>query len=143
MTYKGIRGEINDKGSGDWAVADDHERIGQTEYNMPLTAEAYEHLAAKADGNIIIKKRYLIPLNEDAFDDNILEAHPELKQAMEERSIKIELDIFEGVFEGRMIAEVEFPSEQAALVYHPAEWFLKDVTGDPQYSNAHMTTEKL
>ena len=144
MTYKGIRGEINDKGAGDWAVSEgSHERIGQTEYNMPLTAEAYEHLSAKADGNVIIKKRYLIPLNEDAFDDNILDAHPELKQAMADRTIKIELDVFEGVFEGRMIAEVEFPSEEAALVYHPAEWFLKDVTGDPQYSNAHMTTEKI
>ncbi len=136
MTYKGIRG-------GAAAQAQSPARIGQTEYNMPLTREAYEHLVSKADGNIITKKRYLIPLNDDAFDEDILEANPELKAAVQNRSIKIELDVFEGVFAGRILAEVEFPSEEAALVYHPAEWFSQDVTGDPQYSNAHMSTEKV
>ncbi len=131
MTYKGLKG------------SDAQPRIGQTEYNMPLTKEAYEHLSSKADGNIITKKRYLIPLNDDAFDEDILEANPELKSAVQNRSIKIELDVFEGVFAGRILAEVEFPSEEAALVYHPAEWFSQDVTGDPQYSNAHMSTEKV
>ncbi len=124
-----------------WQTAQPH--IGQTEYNMPLTKEAYEHLSSKADGNIITKKRYLIPLNDDAFDEDILEANPELRSAVQNRSIKIELDVFEGVFAGRILAEVEFPSEEAALVYHPAEWFSQDVTGDPQYSNAHMSAEQL
>ena len=32
------------------------------EYNLPLTEEAYAHLKAKADGNVISKRRYLIPL---------------------------------------------------------------------------------
>ena len=31
------------------------------EYNLPLTREAYDHLLPKADGNIITKKRFLIP----------------------------------------------------------------------------------
>ena len=130
MTYKGLKGSAQ-------------ARIGQTEYNMPLTKEAYEHLSSKADGNIITKKRYLIPLNDDAFDEDILEANSELKSAVQNRSIKIELDVFEGVFAGRILAEVEFPTEEAALVYHPAEWFSQDVTGDPQYSNAHMSAEQL
>ena len=133
-------GQYTEPGSSD---KQSPSRIGQTEYNMPLTKEAYEHLSSKADGNIITKKRYLIPLNDDAFDEEILEANPDLKAAVQNRSIKIELDVFEGVFAGRILAEVEFPSEEAALVYHPAEWFSQDVTGDPQYSNAHMSTENL
>ena len=36
--------------------------IGRTEYNMPLTKEAYENLIKKSDGNIIKKHRYIIPL---------------------------------------------------------------------------------
>ena len=32
------------------------------EYNLPLTKEGYYHLLTKADGNIITKKRYVIPL---------------------------------------------------------------------------------
>ena len=35
--------------------------LAREEYNLPLTREAYEHLLTKADGNIICKKRYLIP----------------------------------------------------------------------------------
>ena len=172
MTYKGLKGNVAQAGvngavsaapAGKMTTADGSNvtkpsgqytepgssdkqspsRIGQTEYNMPLTKEAYEHLASKADGNIITKKRYLIPLNDDAFDDDILEANPDLKEAVKNRSIKIELDVFEGVFTGRILAEVEFPTEEAALVYHPAEWFSQDVTGDPQYSNAHMSAEQL
>ena len=136
-------GQYTEAATGNSAKEQPLSRIGQTEYNMPLTKEAYEHLSSKTDGNIITKKRYLIPLNDDAFDDDILEANPELKAAVQNRSIKIELDVFEGVFTGRILAEVEFPSEEAALVYHPADWFSQDVTGDPQYSNAHMSTEKL
>jgi len=172
MTYKGLKGNVAQAGvngavsaapAGKMTTADGSNvtkpsgqytepgssdkqspvRIGQTEYNMPLTREAYEHLSAKADGNIITKKRYIIPLNDDAFDDDVLAANPDLKSAVENRNIKIELDVFEGVFSGRILAEVEFPSEEAALVYHPAEWFSQDVTGDPQYSNAHMSAEQL
>ena len=55
------------------------------EYNLPLTREAYEHLIKKADGNIISKKRYELPDNS---------GHT------------IELDIFEGVFEGTVLAAV-------------------------------------
>ena len=161
MTYKGLKGSAAPAGkmttadgsnitkpSGQYTEPGSSDkqspsRIGQTEYNMPLTKEAYEHLSSKADGNIITKKRYLIPLNDDAFDEDILEANPELKSAVQNRSIKIELDVFEGVFKGRILAEVEFPTEEAALVYHPAEWFSQDVTGDPQYSNAHMSAEQL
>lgn len=35
--------------------------MAREEYNLPLTAESYEHLLAKADRNIITKKRYEIP----------------------------------------------------------------------------------
>lgn len=35
--------------------------IVREEYNFPLTKEAYGHLLAKADGNIITKTRYEIP----------------------------------------------------------------------------------
>ena len=41
------------------------------EYNLPLTADAYAHLLKKADGNIITKTRYLIPLNENNLDKDL------------------------------------------------------------------------
>lgn len=92
------------------------------EYNLPLNRESYEHLIAKADGNIITKKRYEIP------DGN---------------GYTIELDIFEGKFLGTVLAEVEFPSVEEADNYNPPAWFSKDVTGDSYYQNSNMSKRVL
>ncbi|MCR5405062.1 MAG: adenylate cyclase [Butyrivibrio sp.] len=138
MTYKASRQE-----SEPALMNGEPSPIGQTEYNMPLDAGSYEHMAAKADGNVIRKKRYILPLNEGAFSDEFLLSEEGLKAAIENNEIKIELDVFEAPFDGRILAEVEFPSEAAANNYRPADWFDKDVTGDPGYSNSQMSIEKL
>ncbi len=134
MTYKGAPEDMADvagKGGG----------IGQTEYNMPLDKKSYDHLSAKADGNFIVKKRYLIPLNDNAFDEAFLAENEGLSESIKKGDIKIELDIFEGKFKGLILAEVEFPSEEAARAYRAADWFKEDVTGNPKYSNSHMSAQ--
>ena len=88
------------------------------EYNLPLTKESYEHLRSKADGRILTKKRYLIP--------------------MEGTEYTIELDIFLGEYEGLKLAEVEFPSEEAALAFVPPEWFGREVTFTGEYQNSRL-----
>ena len=92
--------------------------MAREEYNLPLNKEAYEHLIKKADGNIITKKRYEIP------DGN---------------GYTIELDIFEGLFAGTILAEVEFPTIEAANSYTVPSWFIDDVTNDPAYHNSNMS----
>ncbi len=52
LTYKGLR---------------EAGKLGQTEYNLPLTEQACAHLMDKADGVLIRKKRYLVPINEGAL----------------------------------------------------------------------------
>ena len=37
------------------------------EYNLPLTKESYYHLLLKADGRIITKTRYVIPIENGLF----------------------------------------------------------------------------
>ena len=93
------------------------------EYNLPLTAEAYTHLLKKADGNIITKTRYLIPLQNNNLNKDLL----------------IELDVFEGKFEGLYLAEVEFSSEEDADAFAPPDWFGEDVTLDGTYHNSRMS----
>lgn len=88
------------------------------EYNLPLTKEAYGHLLAKADGNIITKTRYEIP---------------------EKDNLTIELDVFEGKFDGLLLAEVEFASEEEALGYIPPEWFGEDVSNSTKYHNSTLS----
>ena len=145
MTYKGNMPAGNKNMNDQLAMntQDTDAKIGQTEYNMPLDKESYENLARKADGNVIRKRRYLIPLNENAFSADYLKKDPSTKKALESGNIKIELDVFKEPFDGRILAEVEFPSEEAARNYKPADWFYEDVTGDRRYSNSQMSTEKI
>lgn len=84
------------------------------ELEAPLTEEAYLHLKEKADGIVIVKTRYLLPL---------LDGH------------MAELDIFHGVHEGLVIVEVEFGSEEEACAFVPPEWFGEDVSSDKCYTN--------
>lgn len=88
------------------------------EVELPLKKEAYEHLREKADGQIITKTRYIIPMGNNR---------------------KIELDVFHGYLDGLVFAEIEFESEEEAKSCEVPEWFLEDVTFDRRYSNAFMT----
>ena len=92
--------------------------MARSEYNLPLGKEGYEHMLNKADGNVITKTRYFIPL------DNGLTA---------------ELDVFEGMFEGLVFVEVEFESLEQATAFVPPDWFDEDVTNDRRYHNSYLS----
>lgn len=96
--------------------------LAREEYNLPLTKDAYEHLLKKADGLVLTKKRYLIPL--------------------ETSGLTIEFDVFEGAYQGLMLAEVEFSSEEEALLFTPPSWFGEDVTFSGQYQNSVLSLGK-
>lgn len=106
--------------------------LAREEYNLPLNEQAYTHLKAKADGNIIAKKRYLIPIPQPVFS-------ADYKLPVDQISLTIELDLFEAPFEDLIIAEVEFPDEETARAFIPVDWFLQDVTNDPAYHNSHLS----
>lgn len=93
--------------------------MAREEYNLPLTAEAYAHLKPKADGVIISKTRYLIP---------------------EKDGLTIELDVFHDAYDGLLLAEVEFSSEEAANSYTPPAWFSEDVTFSSKYHNSTLSS---
>ena len=95
--------------------------MAREEYNLPLDADSYAHLLQKADGNIITKRRYLIPFH----------------------AYTIELDVFEGLFEGIVVAEVEFPSIEEAESFAVPKWFGEDVTYDGRYHNSAMSRMKV
>ncbi len=94
--------------------------LEREEYNLPLTMDSYDHLIKKADGHILTKKRYLIPVeNSD--------------------SLTIELDIFEGRFKGLMLAEVEFETREEAEAFTAPDWFGEDVTFTGEYQNSRLS----
>lgn len=99
--------------------------MAREEYNLPLDEPSYYHLKEKADGNVITKKRYLIPLKD------ILPEHTD--------HLMIELDIFEGSLSPLIIAEIEFPTKEMAESFTPPPLFDKDVTFQPEYHNSNLS----
>ena len=95
--------------------------LSRREENLPLTAESYAHLIAKADGYVITKTRYYIPYN----------------------NYTIELDIFHGDLSALQLAEVEFDSEDAAKAFTPPDWFGEDVTYETTYHNSTLSQHGL
>lgn len=137
--------------------------MSREEYNLPLNKDAYEHLLPKADGNVISKKRYVIPLENPKFADDFLPATDTEAQAGSSSAadtavqtdsssaadmtvqatpfsgLKIELDLFEPPFQSLILAEVEFPTEEMANAFLMPDWFLEDVTCDPAYHNSNLS----
>ena len=97
--------------------------LAREEYNLPLNQESYEHLKEKADGNVIGKTRYLIPLGK--------------------KDLVAEVDVFEEPFAPLIMAEVEFESEEQANAFEAPEWFGEEVTFDGRYHNSYMSRMKF
>ena len=92
------------------------------EYNLPLNRDAYEHLLQKADGIVLTKTRYLLPLPQ---------------------GLTIELDVFDAPYENLRLAEVEFSSEEEANSFVPPEWFGEDVTFSSKYHNSVLSLPEI
>ncbi len=110
--------------------------LAREEYNLPLDEASYYHLREKADGNLISKKRYVIPIEHPSFSPHDI---PDIDHI----SLNAELDVFEAPFAPLIIAEVEFPSEAIANAFLPLDWFDQDVTHNPAYHNSNLSRAAL
>lgn len=89
------------------------------EYELPISLEAFEHLKNKIDGNLIIKNRYYIKI------DNNLTA---------------ELDVFDGQLKSLILVEVEFKKEEDIKKFIKPDWFGEDVSKNKKYRNSFLST---
>jgi CYTH domain-containing protein len=92
------------------------------EYEVTLTADQFEVLWPATEERRLIKRRYSL-----AADDGLI----------------IELDVYSGVLDGLLIAEVEFAGVEAARAFSAPAWFGADVTEDPRYKNRRLAEEGL
>lgn len=111
--------------------------IAREEYNLPLNKASYEHLLHKADGNVMTKKRYLIPHPHPAYRTDGADSSTFAD------SLMIELDIFDAPFAPLMLAEVEFSSQAEADAFIPPEWLGEDVSLHAEYHNSTMSRKKF
>lgn len=86
------------------------------EFESEIEEDIYIKLEPDKNRNTIIKDRYNIPMQD---------------------GLVIELDVFHGIFEGIIFAEIEFPSEELGEKFKVPEWFDKELTG--KISNNMMT----
>lgn len=91
-------------------------KYGINEFENEISEDEYKKLFPSKEINEIIKDRYYIPLSEE---------------------LTIELDVFKGIFEGIIYAEVEFKNEDSANKFQPPTWFDKELTG--KVSNSMMS----
>ncbi len=110
--------------------------LAREEFELPLSKENFLHLKSKCDGNVISKKRYLIPLTAPTFSSECMsEFIPD--------KLTVELDIFDAPFAPLVIAEVEFSCLEAAEAFIPPEWFGEDVTNNLEYHNSALSCKKF
>jgi adenylate cyclase len=90
----------------------------RTEEEIELDRERFESLWQLTEGRRVAKTRHLISYGE----------------------LEIELDVYSGELDGLLVAEVEFPDEQAADAFEAPEWFGEEVTGNQSYLNETLAT---
>lgn len=93
--------------------------LSRQEFELSLEEAAYLNLLKKADGNIITKRRYIIPL---------------------ENELTLELDYFKDLFQGLVMGEIEFHTEEEANKYNLPDFIIREVTYDKRYHNSNMST---
>lgn len=109
--------------------------LAREESNLPLNRNAYYHLREKADGNIISKTRYLIPLKHPGFNEG-------WPTPPEDYTLTVELDVFDPPIAPLILAEVEFGSREAAVAFQPPAWFDEDVTYRQEYHNSYLSLNR-
>lgn len=87
------------------------------EMEEEISFKVFEMLKYAIVGNLISKRRYVLPLDE---------------------KLSAELDIYQGLLEGLFTVEVEFPSVDEAASFVCPDWFGEEITYDKRYKNKNL-----
>ena len=120
--------------------------MARDESNLPLNEVSYYHLREKADGSVISKRRYLIPLQHPGFKEGF-------PTPPADYSLTIELDVFDAPFAPLIMAEVEFGSKEAAEAFAgycaskegQTAWVqtIGGVSASPEIESAHPVAQEI
>jgi CYTH domain-containing protein len=102
-----------------WLTAKRGSGMVRGEYEVGLSAEQFDVLWPATEGRRLEKTRHAIP-----FD-----------------RLTIELDVYAGALSGLIVAEVEFPTVDAARAFARPRWFGREITDDPRYRNRRLAID--
>lgn len=91
----------------------------RAEEEVNLDRDAFERLWRLTEGRRIEKTRHVI----------------------EHGELEIEVDVYAGNLDGLVVAEVEFPTEEAADEFEPPAWFGRELTCDKRYNSQQLAVE--
>lgn len=92
----------------------------RTEVERTLTADQFAALWPHTVGRRVDKTRFLVPHGPHV----------------------VEIDVFHGIHDGLVVAEVEFADDEALRSFVAPAWFGVEVTDDPAYSNARLAVSQ-
>jgi len=92
--------------------------LARDEAEVELERDAFEELWPLTEGRRLHKRRYVLPYGD----------------------LEFEVDVYEAGLEGLVVAEIEFPSEDAAREFEPPDWIGEEVTGDERYLNETLAS---
>ena len=110
----------NNKTTYTYTIKTDKKNLSVNEIEKEITEEEYNNLPTNPSYNSLSKTRYIIPYIDD---------------------LKIELDIFHGIYDGIIFAEIEFNSEEQANSIPVPEWFDKELSHT--ITNSDMALRKI
>lgn len=124
QSYVSFQPTIRIRRSGDsyYLTVKGKGHLAREEFELIISWEEYERLRLKIEGREIVKKRYLIPL---------------------EDGLVAELDVYEGELAGLFTTEVEFPNMAAAEAFIPPFWMGQDVSYDKAYKNTSLARDGM
>jgi len=86
----------------------------RTEEELAIDDRRFESLWPLTEGRRIDKTRHVVTLGD---------------------GLEAELDVYSEPHAGLLVAEVEFPSQEASERFAPPAWLGREVTGDARYAN--------
>jgi adenylate cyclase len=109
-----IRLRIRDGQTAFLTIKSAEKGLSRSEFEYPIPVSDAEAMIALSGGPRLEKTRHDVMLGD----------------------LKWEVDVFEGVNAGLVLAEVELPSETHAVSL--PDWIGEEVTGDPSFYNEHL-----
>lgn len=110
----------NNKTTYTYTIKTDKKNLSVNEIEKEITEEEYNSLPTNPSYNSLSKTRYIISYIKD---------------------LKIELDIFHGIYDGIIFAEIEFNSEEQVNSIPIPDWFDKELSNT--ITNSDMAMRKI
>lgn len=108
--------------------------LARQEFELDLEKTQYENLVKKVEGNVITKRRYVLPLTM-----LLSKEEASVNQGLDLSSLSLELDLFQNAFLGLVMGEIEFPDEETAKKFTPPAGFAEEVTYDKRFHNSNLS----